>query len=55
MGVAFGAVAVTLPAGLLEPLVIAVCAVAVGVPVWIAWWWLARRGRQETALDRLRS
>ena len=45
-GVALGAVtvAVTLPAGLLGPVAIAVCAVAIGLPVWIAWWWLARRG-----------
>ncbi len=44
-GVALGAaaVAVTVPAGLLGPLAIAVCAVAAGLPVWIAWWWLARR------------
>ena len=45
-GVALGAatVAVALPAGLLGPVAIAVCAVAVAVPVWIAWWWLAWRG-----------
>lgn len=42
-GVAPGAVAVTLPAGLLGPFAIAVCAVAVGVPVRIAWRWLAWR------------
>ena len=45
-GVTFGAVTVmvTLLAGLLGPLAMAVCAVAVGLPVWIAWWWLAWRG-----------
>ncbi|MCY4408533.1 MAG: hypothetical protein OXC15_19370, partial [Rhodospirillaceae bacterium] len=44
-GVALGAatVAVTLPAGLLGPIAIAVCAVAIGLPVWFAWWWLAWR------------
>ena len=44
-GVAPGAatVAVTLPAGLLGPVAIAACAVALGLPVWIAWWWLAWR------------
>ncbi|MDE0407548.1 MAG: hypothetical protein OXN81_06765, partial [Alphaproteobacteria bacterium] len=37
-GVALGVVtvAVRLPAGLLGP-------VAIGVPVWLAWWWLAWR------------
>ena len=45
--------AVTLPAGLLGP--IAVCAVAVRLPVWIAWWRLAQRGRPETEPGRLRS
>ena len=33
--------AVTLPAGLLGPVAIAACAIAIGVPVWIAWWWPA--------------
>ena len=44
-GVGLGAVTVaaTLPAGLLGPVAIAVCAVAVALPVWIAWCWLARR------------
>ena len=41
-GVALGVV--TLPAGLLGPLAIVVCAVALGPPAWISWWWLARRG-----------
>ncbi len=40
--------AVTIPvavfAGLLGPLAIAVGAVALSLPVWIAWWWLARHG-----------
>ncbi len=41
-GVALGAatVAVTLPAGLLGPAAVAVCAVLVGLPAWIVWWWL---------------
>ena len=45
-GIALGAttVMVALPAGLLGPLAIAACAVALGVPVWLAWWWLAWRG-----------
>lgn len=43
-GVVLGAatVIVALPAGLLGPLAIAACAVAVGLPVWIACWCLAR-------------
>ena len=52
-GVVLGAV--TLPAGLLGPVAIAVCAVAVGLPVWFAWWWLAWRGWPGTAPGRLRS
>ena len=45
-GVALGVVtaAVTLPAGLLGPVAIAVCAVVLSLPIWLAWWWLARRG-----------
>ena len=45
-GISLGAVTVAaaLPAGLLGPLAIAVCAVALGAPVWLAWWWLAWRG-----------
>ena len=45
-GIALGAltVAMALPAGLLGPLAIAVCAVALGLPIWLAWWWLAWRG-----------
>ncbi|MDE0377894.1 MAG: hypothetical protein OXI20_01490, partial [Rhodospirillales bacterium] len=45
-GVALGAVTVPVAvfAGLLGPLAIAVCAVALSLPVWIAWWWLAWRG-----------
>ena len=37
-------VAASLVAGLLGPIAIAVYAVAISVPVWIAWWWMARRG-----------
>ena len=40
--------AVTIPvavfAGLLGPLAIAAGAVALSLPVWLAWWWLERRG-----------
>ena len=45
-GVGLGAATVlaALPAGLLGPLAIAVCAIALGMPVWIAWWWLVWRG-----------
>ena len=45
-GVGMGAmtIPVTVFAGLLGPLAIAACAVALGAPVWFAWWWLARRG-----------
>ena len=45
-GVMLGAVtvAVTLLAGLLGLVAITVCAVAIGLPVWIAWCWLALRG-----------
>ena len=45
-GVGLGVVTVTLslPAGLLGPFAIAVCAVAIRLPAWGAWRWLARRG-----------
>ena len=45
-GLGLGAVTVAaaLVAGLLGPLVIAVSAAVLSLPVWIAWWWLARRG-----------
>ena len=43
-GLGAATVMAALPAGLLGPLAIAVCAVALGVPVWLAWWWLAWRG-----------
>ncbi len=45
-GIALGAVtvAVSLVAGLLGPIAIAVYAAALSLPVWITWWWLARRG-----------
>ena len=33
-----------LPAGLLGPVAIAACAVLLGVPVWLAWWWFALKG-----------
>lgn len=33
-----------LVAGLFGPVAIAVCAVALSIPVWIAWYWLLRRG-----------
>ena len=34
----------SLMAGLLGPIVIADYAMVLSLPVWIAWWWLARRG-----------
>ena len=44
----FGLGVVTIPAavfaGLLGPLAIAAGAVLLSLPVWIAWWWLARHG-----------
>lgn len=45
-GTGLGAVtvAVSVVAGLLGPLAIAVYAAALSAPVWIAWYWLARRG-----------
>ena len=43
-GIAFGAVtvAVTVVAGLFGPEAVAVCAAVLSLPVWAAWWWLAR-------------
>ena len=39
--------AITVPAsvlaGLLGPIAIAVCAILLSLPVWVAWFWLARR------------
>ncbi len=45
-GVGLGALTIPVAvfAGLLGPLAIAVGAVLLGLPVWIAWWWLARYG-----------
>ena len=45
-GIGLGAVtaAASLVAGLLGPIAIAVYAVVLSVPVWIAWYWLVRRG-----------
>ena len=45
-GIGLGAVTIPVAgfAGLLGPVAIAVGGVALGVPVWIAWWWLAWRG-----------
>ena len=45
-GMGFGAVTVGAPsvAGLLGPVVIAIYAVVLGLPVWMAWWQLAHRG-----------
>ena len=37
-------VAASLLAGLLGPVAIAVYAIVLSVPVWIAWYWLVRRG-----------
>ena len=45
-GIGLGAVmvAASLVAGLLGPVAIALYAVVLSVPVWIAWYWLVRRG-----------
>ena len=45
-GIGLGAVMVpaSLVAGLLGPVAVAVYAVVLSVPVWIAWYWLARQG-----------
>ena len=45
-GIGLGAVtiAATVVAGLLGPVAIFAYAVVLSLPVWIAWWWLARRG-----------
>ena len=44
-GIGLGAVTVaaSLVAGLLGPVAIAVYAMVISLPVWIAWWWLKRR------------
>ena len=56
-GIGLGAVTVaaSLVAGLLGPVAIAVYAVVLSVPVWIAWYWLARRGCTQPEAGRLRS
>ena len=51
MGLGTATIAATLFAGLLGPAAIAVCAVLLSLPVWLAWRWLARprirvRGRR---------
>ena len=45
-GIGLGAVTVeaSVVAGLLGPIVIAIYAVVLSVPVWVAWYWLLRRG-----------
>lgn len=45
-GAGLGAVTVaaSLPAGLLGPVAVVVCAVVLSVPVWVAWYWLLGRG-----------
>ncbi len=42
-GLATVTVAAALPAGLLGPIAMAICAVALALPVWGAWWWRAAR------------
>lgn len=46
VGIGLGSVtvAVSLVAGLLGPLAVAVWAAVLSLPVWVAGWWLARRG-----------
>ena len=45
-GIGLGAAtaAASLVAGLLGPVAVALYAVVLSVPVWIAWYWLVRRG-----------
>ena len=49
-GIALGlpTVWITVIAGLLGPIAIAVCAAVLSLPVWIAWGWLARAGRKRS-------
>ena len=48
-------VAASLVAGLLGPVAIAVYAIVLSVPVWIAWYVLVRRGWMRRTTGRLRS
>lgn len=43
-GLGGATVAGALVAGLLGPVAVAVCAAALSIPVWTAWYWLLRRG-----------
>lgn len=45
LGISLGALtaAASVFAGLLGPVAIAVCALLLSIPVWMTWWWLARR------------
>ena len=45
-GIGVGALTIpaTVFAGLLGPVAIAVSAAVLSLPVWLAWWWLARHG-----------
>ena len=49
-GIALGlpTVWITVIAGLLGPIAIAVCAAVLSLPVWIAWGWLARAARKRS-------
>ena len=49
-GIALGVptVWITVIAGLLGPIAIAVCAAVLSLPVWIAWGWLVRAGRKRS-------
>ena len=47
LGLGAATTAASLPAGLLGPLAIAVCAILLSLPVWIAALLLGRRGRTE--------
>ena len=44
IGLGVVTVAVSVVAGLLGPVAVAVCAIVLSLPVWAAWWWLVRRG-----------
>ena len=45
-GIGLGAMTVmaSVFAGLFGPVMIAICAMALSLPVWGIWWWLVRRG-----------
>ena len=44
MGLGIVTIAVSLVAGLLGPIALAIYAIVLSLPVWGTWWWLVRRG-----------